>query len=261
MGIFSKMRRTAAVVGIAGFAAVVSAAAFAAGAAKEPKNRDWHFEGIFGTVDRASAQRGLQVYIEVCAGCHSLKQVAYRNLADLGFTEAEIKVIASGFDVTDGPNDDGEMFERPAIPSDRFVSPFPNEEAAKAANNGANPPDLTLQVKAHPGGADYIHALLTGYVDPPAGTEVPDGSNYNAYYAGNFIAMPQPLYADGVEYADGTPATIEQMATDVVNFMQWAAEPEMEQRKKIGFKVVIFLIILSAILYAGKRKMWANVHH
>ncbi|MGB0624962.1 MAG: cytochrome c1 [Alphaproteobacteria bacterium] len=261
MGIVFRMRRTAAVAGFAALTAVMSSASFAAGDAKAPEDRDWHFEGIFGTVDRASAQRGLQVYLEVCSGCHSLKHVAYRNLVDLGFTEAEIKVIASGFDVTDGPNEEGEMFERAAIPSDRFVSPFPNEEAAKAANNGANPPDLTLQVKAHPGGADYLHALLTGYADPPVGTEVPAGLNYNTYYAGNFIAMAQPLYEDGIEYADGTPATVDQMAADVVNFLQWAAEPEMEQRKKTGFKVVIFLIILSAILYAGKRKMWANVDH
>ncbi|HCP01803.1 MAG: cytochrome c1 [Alphaproteobacteria bacterium] len=255
------MRRTAAVAGFAVAAALVSTSAIAAGDAKHPEDREWPFEGIFGTVDLASAQRGLQVYLEVCSGCHSLKHVAYRNLGALGFSEAEIKVIASGFDVPDGPDKEGEMFERAAIPSDRFVSPFPNEEAAKAANNGARPPDLSLQVKAHPGGANYLHALLTGYVDAPEGVNVPTGSNYNPFFRGGFIAMPAPLFEDGVEYADGTPATVEQMATDVVNFMQWAAEPEMEQRKKTGFKVVIFLIILSAILYAGKRKMWANVDH
>ncbi|MDA0786283.1 MAG: cytochrome c1 [Proteobacteria bacterium] len=261
MGIVSKLRRTAAATGLAAAVAMVSTAALAAGEAKHPEARDWHFTGIFGTVDVASAQRGLQVYLEVCAGCHSLKHVAYRNLGALGFTEAEIKAIAANFDVTDGPDSQGEMFERPAVPSDRFVSPFANEEAAKAGNNGANPPDLTLQVKAHPGGADYIHALLTGYADAPEGVEVPAGSNYNPYFRGGFIAMPAPLAADGVEYSDGTAATVDQMATDVVNFMQWAAEPEMEQRKKTGFKVVIFLIILSALLYAGKRKMWANIDH
>lgn len=261
MGIVSKLRRTAVATGLAAAVAMVSTAALAAGETKEPEARDWHFEGIFGTVDVASAQRGLQVYLEVCAGCHSLKHVAYRNLGALGFTEAEVKAIAAGFEVTDGPDSEGEMFERPAVPSDRFVSPFPNEEAAKASNNGANPPDLTLQVKAHPGGADYIHALLTGYADAPEGVEVPAGSNYNPYFAGGFIAMPPPLVEDGVEYSDGTAATVEQMATDVVNFMQWTAEPEMEQRKKTGFKVVIFLIILSALLYAAKRKMWANIDH
>ncbi|MGB0570525.1 MAG: cytochrome c1 [Alphaproteobacteria bacterium] len=261
MGIVSKLRRTAVVVGLAAGMAMASTAAMAAGEAKDPEKLDWPFQGIFGKVDVHSAQRGLQVYLEVCAGCHSLKQVAYRNLHALGFTEPEIKAIAANFDVTDGPNDEGEMFERPAIPSDKFVSPFPNEEAAKAANNGANPPDLSLQVKAHPGGADYIHALLTGYADAPEGVEVPAGSNYNSFYPGGFVAMPPPLFEDGVEYSDGTAATVDQMATDVVNFMQWTAEPEMEQRKKMGFKVMIFMIILSALLYAAKRKMWANIDH
>ncbi len=261
MGMVSNLRRCVATAGFAAAAAMVSTFAFAAGDAKDPENQDWHFEGIFGTVDRASAQRGLQVYLEVCAGCHSLKQVAYRNLGALGFTEAEVKAIAAGFEVTDGPNDEGEMFQRAAIPADKFVSPFPNKEAAAAANNGAAPPDLSLQVKAHPGGADYIYALLTGYADAPEGTEVPSGSNYNPFYAGGFIAMPAPISTDGVEYTDGAAASVEQQAWDVVNFMQWAAEPEMEERKKLGFKVVIFLIILSALLYAGKRKMWANVSH
>jgi len=261
MGIVSKLRRTALVAGFAAGVAMASTAALAAGDAKHPEKLDWPFQGIFGKVDVHSAQRGLQVYLEVCAGCHSLKHVAYRNLHALGFTEPEIKAIAANFEVTDGPDSEGEMFERPAIPSDKFVSPFPNQEAAQAANNGANPPDLTLQVKAHPGGADYIHALLTGYADAPEGVDVPSGSNYNPYFAGGFIAMPPPLFEDGVEYSDGTAATVDQMATDVVNFMQWAAEPEMEQRKKTGFKVLIFLIILSAVLYAAKRKMWANIDH
>lgn len=261
MGIVHNLRRVAAATGLVAAAALVSTTAFGAGDAKHADSQDWHFEGIFGTVDRASAQRGLQVYLEVCAGCHSLKQVAYRNLHDLGFTEAEIKAIASNFDVVAGPNEEGEMFERPAVASDKFVSPFPNPEAAKASNNGALPPDLSLQVKAHAGGANYIYALLTGYSDAPADAEIPDGSNYNAYFPGNAIAMPPPLFEDGVEYTDGTQASIDQMAWDVVNFMQWAAEPEMEQRKKTGFKVVLFLILLSAILYAAKRKMWSNLDH
>jgi ubiquinol-cytochrome c reductase cytochrome c1 subunit len=261
MGNVSNLRRTLAAIGIAAGAALASTAAFAAGDAKHPESQDWHFEGIFGTFDRASVQRGLQVYLEVCAGCHSLKQVAYRNLHDLGFSDAEIKAIAANYEVTDGPNDEGEMFQRAAIPSDRFVSPFANEQAAKAANNGANPPDLSLQVKAHPGGADYIFALLTGYTDPPADFEVPQGGNYNPFFRGGSIAMPPPLADDGVGYTDGTKATVEQQAWDVVNFLQWAAEPEMEHRKRTGYKVVLFLIVLSAILYAAKRKMWANVDH
>jgi ubiquinol-cytochrome c reductase cytochrome c1 subunit len=261
MGIVSNLRRYAAVTGLVAAVAMVSTAALAAGDAKHPEERDWQFDGIFGTVDVHSAQRGLQVYLEVCSGCHALKHVAYRNLGALGFTESEIKAIAAEFEVTDGPDNEGEMFQRPAIASDHFVSPFPNEEAAKAANNGANPPDLSLQVKVHASGADYIRALLTGYADAPEGVEVPEGSNYNPFYRGGFIAMPQPLFEDGVEYSDGTAATVDQMATDVVNFLQWTAEPEMQQRKKTGFKVVIFLLILSALLYAGKRKLWANIDH
>ena len=261
MGIVSNLRRAAAATGLVAAVAIGSTAALVAAETNEPEARDWQFEGIFGTVDVASAQRGLQVYLEVCASCHSLKYVAYRNLGALGFTEAEIKAIAADFEVTDGPDSEGEMFERAAIPSDRFVSPFPNQEAAAAANGGAVPPDLTLQVKAQSGGADYLHALLTGYADAPDGVEVPAGSNYNPYFPGGFIAMPAPLFEDGVEYSDGTAATVEQMATDVVNFMQWAAEPEMEQRKTTGFKVLIFLVILSALLYAAKRKMWANIEH
>ena len=221
MGIVSNLRRAAAATGLAAAVAMVSTAALAAGDGKHPEKLDWQFEGLFGTVDVHSAQRGLQVYLEVCSGCHSLKQVAYRNLHALGFTEPEIKAIAANFDVIDGPDSEGEMFERAAIPSDKFVSPFPNEEAAAAANNGANPPDLSLQVKAHPGGANYIHALLTGYADAPEGVEVPEGSNYNAFFRGGFIAMPPPLFEDGVEYSDGTAATVEQMATDMVNFLQW----------------------------------------
>jgi len=261
MGIVCNLRRMAAATGLIAAVSLTSGAALAAGDAAHVESQKWHFNGIFGTVDKASAQRGLQVYLEVCAGCHSLKQVAYRNLADLGFNENEIKAIAADFDVTDGPNDEGEMFERSARASDKFVSPFPNEEAAKASNNGANPPDLSLQTKAHAGGADYINALLTGYADAPAGTEVPDGSNYNPFFSGSFIAMPPPLAEDGVEYTDGTKATVAQMSWDVVNFLQWAAEPEMEQRKKMGFKVVLFLIIFSAILYAAKRKLWSTIDH
>lgn len=260
MGIVCNLRRAAATTGLILVASLASTAVFAAGEAKEPENLDWQFEGVFGTFDRESAQRGLQVYLEVCAGCHGLKQVAYRNLEDLGFTEEEVKAIAANFDVTDGPNDEGEMFDRPAIASDKFVSPFQNSAAAAAANNGAAPPDLSLQVKAHIGGADYIYALLTGYAEPSSDVEVPDGSNYNPYFRGSFIAMGQPLWEDGVEYTDGTPATIEQMAWDVTNFLQWTAEPEMEERKSLGYKVLLFLIILSAILYAAKRKMWSNLH-
>ena len=170
--------------------------------------QDWSFGGIFGTFDRAALQRGFQVYQNVCASCHGLKHVAYRNLTDLGYSEAEIKAIAAEKQVRDGPNDEGEMFERPARPSDRFASPFANDAAARVANGGALPPDLSLIVDARAGGADYIYGLLVGYKDAPSGITVPTGMYYNTGFGGGQIAMPPPLYADGVTYGDGTPATV-----------------------------------------------------
>ncbi len=223
-------------------------------------NLDWSFEGMVGSFDRGSVQRGLQVYLEVCAGCHSLDLVAYRNLRDLGFSEIEVKAIAAEYEVTDGPNDEGEMYQRPARPSDRFVAPYPNEQAGRAANNGAWPPDLSLMTKARLGGADYLHAVLVGYEDAPEGVEVMDGMYYNAYFPGHQIAMPPPLYEDGVEYADGTTASIDQMATDVTTFLAWAAEPELERRKSMGISVVVFLVVFTALLYAVKRRVWSDVH-
>ena len=251
---------------LAAAAAVVSAVVTmpqvqAAGADQDPApSRAWSFNGPFGTYDRGAAQRGFQVYKEVCAGCHSLKLLSYRNLMDLGFSEAEVKVIASQVEVTAGPNDQGEMFQRPGLPSDRFKSPFPNDAAARVANNGALPPDLSLIAKARPHGPDYLHALMTGYKDPPAGFVVPDGLNYNPYFAGRKIAMPAPLNADAVTYADGTKATVDQMANDVTMFLMWAAEPKLEERHNLGLKVILFLIILTGLFYAVKRKVWADIH-
>ncbi|MFM7419135.1 MAG: cytochrome c1, partial [Alphaproteobacteria bacterium] len=178
-------------------------------------DRKFSFDGVFGTYDRASAQRGFQVYKEVCAACHSMRLLSYRNLRDLGLTEAQVAAIASQFEIKDGPNDEGQMFERPGRPADRFRSPFANDAAARAANNGALPPDLSVMTKARAGGADYLFALLTGYVDPPAGVTVMDGMHFNRYYPGNQIAMGAPLNPDQVDYADGTSATVEQMAHDV----------------------------------------------
>lgn len=221
--------------------------------------QDWSFSGIFGTFDRASAQRGFQVYKEVCSTCHGAYHLSYRNLADLGFNEAEVKAIAAGYTVTDGPNDDGEMFERPAEPSDKFARPFANEKAARFANGGAYPPDLSLIVKARPGGADYLYALLTGYQEAPADVTMMEGMNYNAYFPGHQIAMAQPIYPDGVTYADGTAATIEQQARDVATFLAWAAEPEMERRKQMGISVMLFLIVLTGLAYGSMRKIWADV--
>jgi ubiquinol-cytochrome c reductase cytochrome c1 subunit len=238
-----------------------AAPAHAAGGEIAIPDRKFSFDGIFGTYDRASAQRGFQVYKEVCAACHGMRLLSYRNLRELGLTEAQVAGIASQFEIKDGPNDEGQMFERPGRPADRFRSPFPNDAAARAANNGALPPDLSVMAKARAGGADYLFALLTGYVDPPAGVTVMDGMHYNAYFPGHQIAMGAPLNPDQVEYADGTKATVEQMAHDVSTFLQWAAEPELEQRRALGVKIIIFLTILAGLTYAVKRKVWADVEH
>ncbi|MEX2617345.1 MAG: cytochrome c1 [Alphaproteobacteria bacterium] len=242
-------------------AAVFGAAgqAMAVGGVEIPE-QDWSFEGPFGTYDRASAQRGLQIYKEVCAGCHSLNMLYYRNLMDIGYSEAAVKAFAAEHEVQDGPNDEGEMFMRPALPSDRLVKPFANEQAARAANGGALPPDLSLMVEARVGGPDYLYALLTGYTDPPSDVTVMEGMSYNAYFPGHQIAMSPPLFEGGVEFADGTAATVEQMARDVTTFLAWASEPNMEERKAMGFKVMLFLIVFCGLLIAVKRKVWANVH-
>ncbi|GLQ06217.1 cytochrome c1 [Sneathiella chinensis] len=239
---------------------VAISGAHAAGAAIEYKSVDWSHEGPFGTYDRAAAQRGLQVYREVCAGCHSLEQVSFRTLADLGFTEDEIKAIAAEGTYMDGPNDEGDMFERAGKPFDKFPSPFANEKAARASNGGAFPPDLSLIVKARPGFENYLYSLLTGYEDAPEDHKLPAGMAYNAYFAGHNIAMPAPLAEDGVEYADGTKASVDQMAKDVTVFLAWAAEPKLEERKNMGLKVILFLLLLGGIFYAAKRKVWSDLH-
>lgn len=239
----------------------VSSAALAAGDQKHPKQYQWSFDGMFGNVDKQSAQRGFQVYREVCSACHSLERIDFRNLQELGFSEAEVKALAAEYEVQDGPNDDGEMFMRPAKPSDAFPSPYPNENAARAANNGAYPPDFSLIVKARVDGANYIHSLLTGYEDAPEHMDMPAGQYYNPYMPGGRLAMPAPLSQEGqVTYEDGTKATVEQMSADVVNFLQWAAEPEMEQRKQMGIKVLIYLAIFTIFMYLAKRNLWKKLH-
>jgi ubiquinol-cytochrome c reductase cytochrome c1 subunit len=237
------------------------APAQAAGPAIELPQQKWGFGGMFGTFDRASAQRGLQVYKEVCAACHGLRLVAYRNLMQLGLSEDEVKALAATVQVKDGPNDSGEMFERPGRPSDRFRSPFANEQAARAANNGAYPPDLSVITKARPDGWNYLHALLIGYADPPEGMTMMAGMNYNKYFPGNQIAMVNPLSDDRVTYADGTKATVDQMARDVTTFLAWAAEPELEVRRALGVKIILFLLILTVLAYMVKRKIWADLKH
>jgi ubiquinol-cytochrome c reductase cytochrome c1 subunit len=228
--------------------------------APKPPAQAWAFNGVFGTFDRAELRRGLIVYRQVCSACHSLNLVAYRHLAGVGFGEDEIKAVAETVEVTDGPNDQGEMFQRAGRPSDKFKAPFANEKAARAANNGAYPPDLSLMVKARKGGADYLHALLTGYKESPAGFQLMDGMFYNAYFPGQQIAMGAPLNEGSVDYPDGTKASVEQMARDVTTFLAWTAEPEMEERKRLGPKVLLFLLVLTGMLFALKRMIWADLH-
>jgi len=228
--------------------------------ALHPKQMKWEFEGTFGRFDQASIQRGFKVYKEICSSCHSLNRVAYRNLIEIGFSEDEVKQIASEYSVVDGPNDDGEMFERPAIISDKFVSPYPNENAARSANGGALPPDLSLIVKARHDGANYVYSLLTGYAEAPEGFHMAEGKNYNPYFEGRQISMPAPISDDNqIEYKDGTYATKEQTVVDVVNFLQWVAEPETQHRKKMGVRTIFFLAILLIILVIAKKMVWKNV--
>ena len=220
---------------------------------------NWSFKGVFGTFDRASLQRGYQVYQEVCSGCHSVQHLSYRNLSEKGgpeFSPEEVKAIAAQFEVTDGPNEDGEMFTRPGRPSDKFVSPFQNAKAAAAANGGAYPPDMSVLVKARKGGADYIYSLLMGYEEAPAGYELDDGVYYNKYMPGNKIKMAEPISDGIVEYIDGTETTKAQISKDVTTFLVWAADPHLEARHRMGFKV--FLFILLTLVYLSKQKVWSR---
>lgn len=246
---------------VVGLSLVASSSAFAAGDVLPPKDVKWNFDGIFGTYDRASAQRGLQVYKEVCSACHGLRLVSYRNIMDLGYTDDQVKAFAKEYEVQNAePNDDGEMFNRPARPSDRFVSPFPNQQAARAANGGAYPPDLSLITKARANGPSYLYSLMTGYQDVPDGVEEQEGLNYNPYFPGSWIAMAPPLSEDAVEYSDGTKATVDQMAKDLTYFLTWAAAPDLEKRKSTGLSVMLFLIVFTGLLIAVKKKVWADVH-
>ena len=223
---------------------------------------DWSFKGLFGKFDRASLQRGYQVYTEVCASCHSMKYLSYRNLSEKGgpeFPVDQAKAIAASFEVMDGPNADGEMFARPGKLSDKFVMPYDNVKAAQAANGGAYPPDMSVLVKARGGGVDYIYSLLQGYEEAPSGMILDDGVHYNKYMYGNKIRMAAPLSDGLVEYGDGTAATVEQMSKDVTTFLMWAAEPHLEARHQMGFKAIIYLIILTILVYFSMKKIWSRV--
>lgn len=247
----------------------------------KPEQQEWSFAGPFGTYDRAQLQRGLKIYKEVCSACHSMSLVPFRSLEGLGYSEAQVKAFAAEYTVQDGPNADGEMFERPGQPTDYFPSPFPNAIAAAAANNGAAPPDFSLIAKARgvergfptfvfdiftgyaENGPDYIHALLTGYDEqPPAGMEIAEGTHYNPYFiAGKSLAMANPLSDGQVTYEDGSPETVEQYSRDIAAFLMWAAEPHLEERKKTGFSVIVFLILFGGLVYLTKRKVWASTPH
>jgi len=247
----------------------------------KPVEQDWSFEGPFGTYDRAQLQRGLKIYREACSACHSMNLVAFRSLEDLGYSEAQVQALAAEYTIQDGPNADGDMFERPGIPSDHFPSPFPNTEAAAAANNGAAPPDFSLIAKARgvergfptfifdvftqyaENGPDYIYNLLTGYEEEvPEGIEVQEGTYYNPHFiSGPALAMPPPLADGQITYDDDAPQTLDQYARDVAAFLMWAAEPHLEARKQTGFVVLIFLLVFGALVYLTKRKIWADVDH
>ena len=273
--------RTFLALAFAGIAAASSGSAALAQHTENPPALRWSFSGPFGTFDRAQLQRGLKVYREVCASCHGMKLVAFRNLADPGgpeFSAAQARQLASEYKIQDGPNDQGEMFERTGQIADRFPSPFANEQAARAANGGAAPPDLSVIAKARTyergfpwfvidmftqyqeQGPDYLAAFLTGYVDPPPqGANLPEGSYYNRYFPGHATKMPPPLSNGQVEYTDGTEATVQQYAKDVAAFLTWTAEPHLEARKRIGFQVMVFLLIFSVLLYFTKKKVWHAV--
>jgi ubiquinol-cytochrome c reductase cytochrome c1 subunit len=272
-------------LGLTGFAV----AAQASTEAKEPKHQNWTFEGPFGQFDQAQLQRGFKVYQEVCSACHSMSLLSYRNLADKGgpFYDPKYgnpnespyaKAIAAGVTVADIDSETGDAITRPATTADRFKAPFPNEAAARASNGGAYPPDLSVIAKAREGGPSYIYSILTGYETPPKGLMVPPGKYYNAYLPGDLssfmapgahghapegglIAMPPPLKPGLVTFDDGTASTVNQQARDVAAFLMWAAEPKMEERKQMGFGVMIFLILLAGVVYASYRRIWRNVAH
>ncbi|XBQ15095.1 MAG: cytochrome c1 [Oceanicaulis sp.] len=258
---------------VAGAAAIAAPVAWAAGEYKKPREHTWEFEGPFGTFDRASMQRGFQIYQQVCSACHGLAQLDFRHLGSEGgpFYMEEypnpndnpmVRAIAAEYMVEDGPDEWGDMFERPGRPSDDFPYPYENVQQGRAANGGAYPPDLSVITKARKGGPEYIYSLLLGYdYEVPADVEVRPGNYYNPYFPGGLLAMPPQLYPDLVVFEDGTEATPEQMAHDVVQFLTWAAEPHMEARKRMGLMVMIYLLILAGLLYASYRQVWSRVKH
>lgn len=226
----------------------------------EPPKVAWSFDGPFGTFDRAAEQRGFQVYNEVCSNCHSMNLLSYRNLTAIGLSAEQVKAIAASKQIGGGTDDSGQPVDRAGLAADRFKAPFANEKAARAANGGALPPDQSLIVDAREDGSNYIHALLNGYAEAPAGVKVQPGQYYNTYFPGHLLAMPPPLNEGQVTYSDGTTASVEQMSTDVVQFLTWASNPEMETRKRMGVRAVIFLTLMTGLVYAVKKKVWKDLH-
>jgi ubiquinol-cytochrome c reductase cytochrome c1 subunit len=276
---------------VAAFALIPVTALAAETGHVEIARQPWSFTGFTGQFDKAQLQRGFQIYKEVCSNCHSLKRLSFRNLSQPGgpeFPEASVKALAAAWPnkITDGPNDEGKMFERPALPSDPILGPYKNDKEARAAQNGALPPYLSLMARAraverdppwyiHPflmlgdvlkgyqeGGADYIYALMTGFRDPaPAGFHLYDGKYYNVAFPGHQIGMPPPLADGAVTYQDGTPPKLDNYAHDVAAFLSWAADPALDQRKRIGWQVILYLIVTTALLYIGKRRIWSAIKH
>jgi len=286
------LRAAAVVAALATGAALPSTVNAAGGEPVHIERQDWSFGGFFGHFDRPQLRRGFQVYQEVCAACHGLSRVYFRNLAEPGgpeFDEAAVKALAAGWPnkITDGPNDQGDMFERPALLSDPILGPYKNEKQARAAQNGAFPPDLSNIIKARTienhepwyihvfnmardiltgyqeAGADYVHAVLTGYAEAPAGFQLSEGMNYNKVFPGHQIAMPQPISAEGIQYQEnaGAKSSLEQNSRDVTAFLAWASDPSLEARKRIGWQVMLYLLVTTVLLYIAKRRIWARVEH
>jgi cytochrome c1 len=278
MSLFNTITAAALALGLA------ATAALGAEGQRPARDIDFSFEGPFGTFDRGQLQRGFLVYNQLCSACHSMNLLSYRNLGQPGgpeFSEAEVQAIAAGRQAVDGPDENGEMFERPGVPSDRFVAPFPNQQAARAANAGVLPPDLSLITKSRAGwegslatfytttlwngigGPEYVYSVLTGYeqTPPELADQQPDVGHYNPYFtAAPWIAMPPPLSDGAVEYGDGTEATVDQMARDVAAFLAWAAEPTLEERKRTGFQVLLYMAVLTVLLYLVKTMIWSRLH-
>jgi len=246
-------------VGTAGLMGVVKSLddSVKADLAIHPPAMDWSHTGPFNSLDHGSVRRGYQVYKQVCSACHSMKFISYRHLRDIAYTESELKAEAAEIRVMDGPNDQGEMFEREGKFTDYFPKPYPNDKAAAYANNGAVPPDLSYIALARHGGEDYIFHLLTSYCDAPAGVEVPEGQHFNPYMLGGKIAMAAPLYNEVIEYEDGTPATLSQLAKDVCTFLVWSASPEHDERKQIGIKAQIVCATMFGLVLYVKRHKWS----